>query len=131
MIIPAAIGALVTPFYLFSDSYAMVAGAFILQGAFLGAIYGQNPCLPDRALPDRGAGDRVGLLLPQGAIWAGFTGPVLTYFAATQPIGFTDSDADRDDRRRDRVRHHPAATARRPRARSWCRKSRWLGKPAE
>jgi len=25
----------------------------------------------------------------QGAIWAGFTGPVLTYFAATQPLGFT------------------------------------------
>ncbi|MGH9810636.1 MAG: MFS transporter, partial [Terriglobia bacterium] len=30
MIIPAAIGALITPFYLFSDSYALVAGAFIL-----------------------------------------------------------------------------------------------------
>ena len=39
MIIPAAIGAGVTPLYLFSDSYPMVAGAFILQGAFLGAIY--------------------------------------------------------------------------------------------
>jgi hypothetical protein len=38
MIIPAAIGACVTPLYLFSDSYPMVAGAFILQGAFLGAI---------------------------------------------------------------------------------------------
>ncbi len=25
----------------------------------------------------------------QGAIWAGFTGPVLTYFAVTQPLGFT------------------------------------------
>jgi SHS family lactate transporter-like MFS transporter len=24
----------------------------------------------------------------QGAIWAGFTGPVLTYFAAGQPLGF-------------------------------------------
>jgi SHS family lactate transporter-like MFS transporter len=41
MIIPAAIGAFVTPLYLFTDSY--VAGTFIVQGAFLGAIYGQNP----------------------------------------------------------------------------------------
>jgi MFS transporter, SHS family, lactate transporter len=38
------IGAFVTPLYLFTDSYATVAGAFIMQGAFLGAIYGQNPC---------------------------------------------------------------------------------------
>jgi SHS family lactate transporter-like MFS transporter len=52
MIIPAAIGAFVTPLYLFSDSYPMVAGAFILQGAFLGAIYGQNPCyLTERLVP--------------------------------------------------------------------------------
>jgi SHS family lactate transporter-like MFS transporter len=25
----------------------------------------------------------------QGAIWAGFTGPVLTYLAVSQPLGFT------------------------------------------
>jgi uncharacterized membrane protein len=42
-----------------------------------------------RTASDRGAGDRIGLLLPPGAIWAGFTGPVLTYFAASQPFGFT------------------------------------------
>src|SRR6201987_2644681 len=35
---PGALGALVTPFYLIPHSYPVVAGAFILQGAFLGAI---------------------------------------------------------------------------------------------
>jgi MFS transporter, SHS family, lactate transporter len=30
-----------------------------------------------------------GFCYHQGAIWAGFTGPVLTYFAANQPLGFT------------------------------------------
>src|SRR5205814_7739089 len=43
MIIPAAIGVVVTPFYLFPESYPLVAGAFILRGAFLGAIYEQQP----------------------------------------------------------------------------------------
>jgi SHS family lactate transporter-like MFS transporter len=43
MIVPAAIGIFITPLYLFVDSYPLLAGAFIAQGAFLGAIYGQNP----------------------------------------------------------------------------------------
>jgi hypothetical protein len=29
-----------------------------------------------------------GFCYQQGAIWGGFTGPVLTLFAATQPLGF-------------------------------------------
>ena len=29
-----------------------------------------------------------GFCYHQGAIWAGFTGPVLTYFAISQPLGF-------------------------------------------
>src|SRR6516165_4826046 len=89
MIIPAAIGALVTPFYLLSDSYAMVAGAFILQGAFLGAIYGQNPAYLSERFPTEVRATASGFCYHQGAIWAGFTGPVLTYFAASQPLGFT------------------------------------------
>jgi MFS transporter, SHS family, lactate transporter len=89
MIIPAAIGALVTPFYLFSGSYAVVAGAFILQGAFLGAIYGQNPAYLAERFPTEVRATASGFCYHQGAIWAGFTGPVLTYFAAGQPLGFT------------------------------------------
>jgi MFS transporter, SHS family, lactate transporter len=89
MIIPAAIGALVTPFYLMFDSYALVSGAFILQGAFLGAIYGQNPSYLSERFPTEVRATASGFCYHQGAIWAGFTGPVLTYFAATQPQGFT------------------------------------------
>ena len=89
MIIPAAIGALVTPLYLLPDSYPMVAGAFILQGAFLGAIYGQNPAYLSERFPTEVRATASGFCYHQGAIWAGFTGPVLTYFAAGQPLGFT------------------------------------------
>src|SRR5271156_1845634 len=88
MIIPAAIGAFVTPLYLFTDSYAIVAGAFIVQGAFLGAIYGQNPCYLSERFPTKVRATASGFCYHQGAIWAGFTGPVLTYFAANQPLGF-------------------------------------------
>jgi SHS family lactate transporter-like MFS transporter len=89
MIIPGAIGILVTPFYLMFDSYALVSGAFILQGAFLGAIYGQNPSYLSERFPTEVRATASGFCYHQGAIWAGFTGPVLTYFAATQPMGFT------------------------------------------
>jgi MFS transporter, SHS family, lactate transporter len=89
MIIPCAIGALVTPFYLLSDAYAIVAGAFILQGAFLGAIYGQNPAYLTERFPTEVRATASAFCYHQGAIWAGFTGPVLTYFATNQPLGFT------------------------------------------
>jgi MFS transporter, SHS family, lactate transporter len=89
MIIPAAIGAMITPFYLMFDSYAVVSGAFILQGAFLGAIYGQNPAYLSERFPTEVRATASGFCYHQGAIWAGFTGPILTYFAATQPMGFT------------------------------------------
>jgi len=74
MIIPAIIGAFVTPLYLFTDSYAMVAGAFIVQGAFLGAIYGQNPCYLSERFPTEVRATASGFCYHQGAIWAGFTG---------------------------------------------------------
>jgi SHS family lactate transporter-like MFS transporter len=89
MIIPAVIGLFVTPFYLLSDSYALVSGAFIVQGAFLGAIYGQNPSYLTERFPTEVRATASAFCYHQGAIWAGFTGPVLTYFAITQPLGFT------------------------------------------
>ena len=82
-------GVLVTPFYLMFDSYPVVAGAFILQGAFLGAIYGQNPAYLSERFPTEVRATASGFCYHQGAIWAGFTGPVLTYFAAGQATGFT------------------------------------------
>jgi MFS transporter, SHS family, lactate transporter len=89
MIIPGAIGALITPLYLFPESYAVVTGAFILQGAFLGAIYGQNPAYLSERFPTEVRATASAFCYHQGAIWAGFTGPILTYFAVSQPLGFT------------------------------------------
>jgi len=88
MIIPAAIGLFITPFYLFSDSYVMICGAYILQGAFLGAIYGQNPSYLSERFPTEVRATASGFCYHQGAIWAGFTGPVLALLAAGQPLGF-------------------------------------------
>jgi SHS family lactate transporter-like MFS transporter len=88
MIIPAAIGLFITPLYLFSADYAIVAGAFILQGAFLGAIYGQNPSYLSERFPTEVRATASGFCYHQGAIWAGFTGPVLAILAAGQPLGF-------------------------------------------
>jgi MFS transporter, SHS family, lactate transporter len=88
MIIPAAIGLFITPLYLFTADYAVVAGAFILQGAFLGAIYGQNPSYLSERFPTEVRATASGFCYHQGAIWAGFTGPVLAILAAGQPSGF-------------------------------------------
>src|SRR5579863_1143972 len=88
MIIPGAIGLFITPFYLFNTSYIVVAGAFILQGAFLGAIYGQNPAYLSERFPTEVRATAAGFCYHQGAIWAGFTAPVLAYLAAGQPLGF-------------------------------------------
>jgi SHS family lactate transporter-like MFS transporter len=88
MIIPAAIGLFITPLYLFTTSYTVIAGAFVLQGAFLGAIYGQNPCYLTERFPTEVRATASGFCYHQGAIWAGFTAPVLALLAATQPLGF-------------------------------------------
>jgi len=65
-----------------------VSGAFILQGAFLGAVYGQNPSYLSERFPTEIRATASAFCYHQGAIWAGFIGPVLTYFAVAQPLGF-------------------------------------------
>jgi MFS transporter, SHS family, lactate transporter len=88
MIIPAAIGIFITPLYLFVHDYSVIAGAFIVQGMFLGAIYGQNPSYLSERFPTEVRATASGFCYHQGAVWAGFTAPVLAYFAAGQPLGF-------------------------------------------
>ena len=90
MIIPAALGILITPFYLLYDSYPMIAGAFIVQGCFLGAIYGQTPSYMNERFPTEVRATAAGFCYHLGAIWGGFTAPVLTFFAVSQPLGFTN-----------------------------------------
>ena len=74
MIIPAAIGLFITPFYLFVDSYPLLAGAFIVQGAFLGAIYGQNPSYLSERFPTEVRATASGFCYHQGAIWGASPG---------------------------------------------------------
>ncbi len=88
MIIPAVIGIFITPIYLYSTSYAAIAIAFIVQGAFLGAIYGQNPSYLAERFPTEVRATASGFCYHQGAVWAGFTAPVLALWAAGQPLGF-------------------------------------------
>jgi hypothetical protein len=71
MIVPATIGLFITPLYLFVDSYPMLAGAFIAQGAFLGAIHGQNPSYLSERFPTEVRATASGFCYHQGAIWAG------------------------------------------------------------
>ncbi|MGA9866979.1 MAG: MFS transporter [Acetobacteraceae bacterium] len=88
MIIPAAIGMCVTPFYLFFSSYGVIVTAFALQGAFFGAIYGQNPSYLSERFPTEVRATAAGFCYHQGAIWAGFAGPLLTAWAIGLPDGF-------------------------------------------
>ncbi|MDE2006910.1 MAG: MFS transporter [Rhodospirillales bacterium] len=88
MIIPALLGVLITPIYLFPSSYLMLVVAFTLQGFFLGAIYGQNPAYLSERFPTEIRATAAGFCYHQGAIWAGFAGPLLTAWAATQASGF-------------------------------------------
>jgi SHS family lactate transporter-like MFS transporter len=88
MIIPAAIGLFVTPLYIFPTSYAVVAVAFVVQGAFLGAIYGQMRCYLSERFPTEVPATASGFCYHQGAIFGGLTFPVLAWLAAGQPLGF-------------------------------------------
>lgn len=88
MIIPAVLGVVVTPLYLFPSSYEMLVVAFTLQGLFLGAIYGQNPGYLSERFPTEVRATAAGFCYHQGAVWAGFAGPLLTAWAATQSSGF-------------------------------------------
>ncbi|HEY7576322.1 MAG TPA: MFS transporter [Acetobacteraceae bacterium] len=88
MIIPAIIGVFITPIYLFTASYPVITAAFVVQGVFLGAIYGQNPSYLSERFPTEVRATAAGFCYHQGAIWGGLVGPVLATFAAGQPSGF-------------------------------------------
>jgi SHS family lactate transporter-like MFS transporter len=88
MIIPAIIGIFITPIYLFTASYPVITAAFVVQGVFLGAIYGQNPSYLSERFPTEVRATAAGFCYHQGAIWGGLVGPVLAAFAAGQPSGF-------------------------------------------
>ena len=59
-----------------------------MQGAFLGGdLWTESGYLTER-FPTEVRATASGFCYHQGAIWAGFTGPVLAYLAVGQPLGF-------------------------------------------
>jgi SHS family lactate transporter-like MFS transporter len=88
MIIPAIIALAITPFYLFTNDYLILAIAFSLQGLFGGAIYGQNPSYLSERFPTEVRATAAGFCYHQGAIWGGAVPTVLTFIAVNYNIGF-------------------------------------------
>jgi SHS family lactate transporter-like MFS transporter len=88
MIIPAIIGFFVAPFYLLTRDYMTIAIAFSIQGAFAGAIYGQNPSYANERFPTEIRATAAAFCYHFGAVVAGFVTPILTYFAVEQGMGF-------------------------------------------
>ena len=64
-------------------------GLFTVQGALLGSIYGQQPSYLSERFPTEVRATATGFCYHQGAVWAGFAGPLLTAWAIGLPDGFT------------------------------------------
>jgi SHS family lactate transporter-like MFS transporter len=88
MIIPAAIGILVAPLYLLATDFLWISMGFVLQAAFAGAIYGQNPSYLCERFPTEVRGTASGFCYHQGAIFGGAVPTIITYFAVNQGFGF-------------------------------------------
>ena len=89
MILPALIGLPLVPLYLFTHNYAMIVVFFGLQGWFAGGgIWSQAPSYLAERFPTEVRATASGFCYHQGAIWGGFAGPVVTYFAINWHLGF-------------------------------------------
>ena len=89
MILPAIVGVMVTPLYLFTEDYTMIVVFFGLQGLFAaGGIYGQNPSYLAERFPTEVRATASGFCYHQGAIFGGLTASIITYFALNWHLGF-------------------------------------------
>jgi SHS family lactate transporter-like MFS transporter len=88
MIIPAVIGLFVTPLYLMSTSYTMIAIGFAVQGAFAGSMYTQIPAYMNERFPTEVRATAAAFCYHQGAIFGGLMPLVLTWFAIDWGFGF-------------------------------------------
>ena len=88
MIIPAAIGLLVTPTYLLTSDPTWIIGGFLLQSVFAGAMYSQMPSYLTERFPTEVRATASGFCFHQAAIFGGSVAPVLTYFAVNYELGF-------------------------------------------
>ena len=90
MIIPALIAIPIAPLYLLTSNLTLIIFAFVLQGAFGGGIYGQNPSYLNERFPTEVRATASAFSYHVGAIAGGLVPPILTYFA-TNPswnLGF-------------------------------------------
>jgi MFS transporter, SHS family, lactate transporter len=89
MLLPAIIGLPLVPLYLFTRDYTMIVVCFGLQGWFAGGgIWSQAPSYLAERFPTEVRATAAGFCYHQGAIWGGFVGPVVTYFAIDWHLGF-------------------------------------------
>jgi len=89
MILPAALGIPLVPLYLFTHSYALIVVFYGLQGWFAGGgIWSQAPSYLAERFPTEVRATASGFCYHQGAIWGGFCGPIVTYFAINWHMGF-------------------------------------------
>src|SRR5262249_25408880 len=86
--IPAIIGIFVTPLYLYTKDPVWIVAGFIIQGFFLGSIYGQNPSYLCERFPTEVRATASGFVYHQGAIFGGFIAPILSYFANEKKVGY-------------------------------------------
>ncbi len=89
LILPAAIGIFVTPLYLVTANYTMIAVFFAIQGFFAGGgMYAQNPHYLAERFPTEVRATAAGFCYHQGAIWGGLVAPILTFLAINLHLGF-------------------------------------------
>jgi len=88
IIVPGLIGIFITPLYLLTTDPIYIVSAFIVQGIFAGAIYGQMPSYLAERFPTEVRATASGFIFHQGAIWGGLMAPVLTYLAVDMKLGF-------------------------------------------
>lgn len=86
--IPAIIGIFVTPIYLHTNDVTWIMLGFIVQGMFLGAIYGQNPSYLCERFPTEVRATATGFVYHQGAIFGGLMPPLLAWLANQQGLGY-------------------------------------------
>jgi SHS family lactate transporter-like MFS transporter len=88
MIIPAAIGIVVTPTYLLTADPTMIILGFWVQSLFAGAMYSQMPSYLTERFPTEVRATASAFCYHQAAIFGGAVAPILTWFAIEYQIGF-------------------------------------------
>jgi len=89
MIIPALLAVPLAPLYLMSTSVALIWWGYVLQGAAGGGgMQALMAAYLNERFPTEVRATASGFCFHQGAIWGGFTAPVIAYLATTWGLGY-------------------------------------------